>query len=961
VRIAAALAVAGLLAALVGALGPAERLRTTYSWPPPDVPESAPPRLWYTPLLLSRHEPAIISASIPCSLPPALGPSTNPALVLATSRSPAQANGLAVTRADDQLVVRVGDDVLARARFPAGTTGDTGCAFRLHLEGGSWWLYGGPDDLERAGRLLRMPTVTGLFSGLELGSDVAPSIDVTTKAHASRTTLRQTLAWAIALLAIGSALLLIALGGRRGRSLTSVARSALTGMRHAGPADAVVGLVLVGWLVIAPAFWDDGHILTTQRMFSSSDGFSFYYSVFGANVPLGYWLDWTRHWLAESSSSLLVLRLPALLCLAATWVVCRWMLSRLVGPGAPGRQVALWALTCAFLTGALAWGMTLRPEPAIALIAAVVMACAFRFRQRETAAPLVWIAILVPLALTAHHTGVVTLAPLLAIAPALIRWTRARWRDAAIIVTASAGLFLVLAFIGSDFAQRRADAELTRANSEGLTAGWHEEATRYFLLADAPYGTTLRRASVALIALAVVAFVARPRRARRNGLLDFPAITLLCALGLLVLTPSKWPWHFGAVLAIAAVAVAAESARVREQARGSQRWSQWPFFAVAAACAAAAWSWTLRTSWGGVDLRTLDWTPELESWVPVSHLASALPLLLLAAALVRARYRGASQLPAIPWRVASWTAPLVSVPLIVFTAAVLIADMVKTPGWTLARQNLEAVWRDQGCGLADDLDVPHWRSVEPLRTVTGSDTSPGGAWSSSPIARLPQFSLTPGESGSAKTPWFLLRAGRRTGVLVSPTARASDRLALEWGRFDGPQIAVLGTSAIDVDFASDVSAADAYWRVLAAAELPPPIPGATVARVTRRAGRGAIAPIAVTPLVTYGNRSLARQLDSARSPTLVHPALVTYLPCVQQPRLRNGIVEAPGHIVTTSDSLHAWEFTGASPFDGVLDLYRLNRLPVADSRNPRNVAVFAVDRNIPGARQLLPVEKTSTS
>ena len=387
------------------------------------------------------------------------------------------------------------------------------------------------------------------------------------------------------------------------------------------------------------------------------------------------------------------------------------MLSRLVRPGGPGRQVALWALTCAFLTGALAWGMTLRPEPAIALITAAIMVCAVRFRERETAAPLVLVGILVPLALTGHHTGVVALAPLLAIAPALIRWIRACWRDAAIIVTASVGLLLVFAFIGSDFAQRRADAKLTRANSEGLTAAWHEEAMRYTLLSEPPYGTTLRRASVALIVLAAVAFVARPRRAGSNPLLDFPGVTLVCALGLLVLTPSKWPWHFGAVLAIAAVAVAAESARIRDQASRSRRWSRWPFFAVGAACVAAAWSWWIRTSWGGVDLRTLDWTPAFESWLPLSHLATALPLLLLGAALVRARFRREPQLPAIPWRVASWTAPLVSVPLIVFTAAVLIADTAKTPGWTLGRQNLDAVWRDQGCGLADDLDVPDWSSA----------------------------------------------------------------------------------------------------------------------------------------------------------------------------------------------------------------------------------------------------------
>src|SRR5438128_537271 len=68
-RLALLLAVAALAAAVVGALGPAQAVQTTYVWPPRVLPAKAPARLWYTPLLLIRHVPQRLRLSLPCSLP----------------------------------------------------------------------------------------------------------------------------------------------------------------------------------------------------------------------------------------------------------------------------------------------------------------------------------------------------------------------------------------------------------------------------------------------------------------------------------------------------------------------------------------------------------------------------------------------------------------------------------------------------------------------------------------------------------------------------------------------------------------------------------------------------------------------------------------------------------------------------------------------------------------------------
>src|SRR5215467_12273451 len=85
VQLAQALAFIAVVAALIGAAGPAKPIRTTYYWPPHTLPQGSPSRLWYTPLLLTHRVPQLLAARIPCDLPPALAHASRPATVLATA------------------------------------------------------------------------------------------------------------------------------------------------------------------------------------------------------------------------------------------------------------------------------------------------------------------------------------------------------------------------------------------------------------------------------------------------------------------------------------------------------------------------------------------------------------------------------------------------------------------------------------------------------------------------------------------------------------------------------------------------------------------------------------------------------------------------------------------------------------------------------------------------------------
>jgi len=937
------LAVAALLGALVAAIGPAKHLSSRYSWPPRDLPAGRPQLLWYTPLLLARHEPQSISARIPCSLTPPLSPKQRSVEVLATARDPVRSGGLEITRSRARFVVRVGTRVLAGGRIVGGSTG-VSCSYTLLLASGRWELSGGPNDVSRGGNLDAMPLVDGLFTGLDLRSGTPPSIEVTTPTFGSRGTTLQTILWPAAALAAVVALLLVAIPRRPRWPWRGAARAVRRVAARARVADAVIALLLGVWWIVGPSFFDDGWRLASQQDYAAFGGFSTYYSSFGVGALLD-WLQWTEHVVFRGSNVLLVLRLPALICLAATWILCRWILNR-VAPGA--RAVAVWALAGGFAVGAMAWGMTLRPEPVVALLVTSVFACTILFLERETAAPLAVAAVLVVLAVLAHPAGLVALAPLLAVAPTIGRWVRTRWAAATTIVLASVAILGILAIVGSDLQQRRADVVSLRTYGDEIS-GWRDEISRYSLLGRAPYGSPLRREWVALAFLAILAYLLRRRPDRQGVLLGLPGASLGIALLLLIATPSKLPWHFGSLIGIAALALAAETARLRQDARGAEGWQLRPLLVIGAAMVAAAWSWSPRNAWADLDLRTLQWTLGIEKRLTLAKVAGVAPLalLLLFAAIYAVRRR--SRLHDAPWRAAVWTVPVVAVPLIAFTVGVLIADAAKTHSWTLARQNVQSLKGDLRCGLADDALVPMRASMRALSPL-GTAQFVAASWlPPAPVEGLPRLTLGP---PPASSPWFRLPHGKRVGFFLAGIPGSADSLELEWGRAQNgkvEQLAAAGVSVPTDDARPDLS----YWRFYSAANLPSAPAGATAVRFAVRSANGPGAALGLTAPVTYDDESLARLLVRNR-PSLALPNLLTYVPCVRQPRV-GGVAEVPNLVLAFRDTM--WPLgTGTSPFDELPELYPFVRLPLSDSQNPPgDVAVYEVDRRIEGAAIAPPV------
>jgi Mycobacterial cell wall arabinan synthesis protein len=712
-----------LAAAIVGAIGPAVHEHALYRWPPSVLPDRDPVRAWYTPLLLSNRVPASIDVSLPCVLPPPLpGASASP-VVLATARNPVRAEGLSIRRVEGSLRFSVGSRRLASVSWPPPPNA---CPYPVRVANSALML---PGVRVRTGSSFPegMPTVSSLFSELDVRAVRDMRVLVETRTYATSPTVRQVIASIAGALLALTALLLLVPG-----VVDSLRRSIIGSGRRAwaavGAVDAVVVAFLLVWWVLSPAFGDDGWIWMRAHVFSEIGAFSNYIDSYGANVPLDYWLEWLQHWLASATDQLVLLRLPSLAALVASWFLSRWCLRRVIG--APEPPAVRWSLAAAFALLAMAWGMTLRPEPFVCLFVVANLATALSFLSNPRSAPLVMTVIVTSLALTAHPAGIVVLAPTLAISPRIVSCLRKRlisMSSCVVLLLSGTALTTVLLFLDRDVESWNADRSLFEQSEYYRQAWWWEPARYVDMLKASSWASSIRHMSVLVLFIAVLAYVTRRRSATERLMLAIPARSLGIALVLLILTPSKTAWHFGALAGVGAVAFAAECARFLGEAQSAGQRRVRPLIAIELIIAAFIWSWTIRLSWTLLDLQTMTWDRAFDAVdIGGSGVASWLLVMiaiLLVAALVdhRRRRRGQVTPSDMPWQLAAWALPVCASVLIAATGVVLVIDAARATGWAPAGQNVEALVNRAGCGLGDHVRI-------------GSGTNDGANRSARPLA-----------------------------------------------------------------------------------------------------------------------------------------------------------------------------------------------------------------------------------
>ena len=561
--------------------------------------------------------------------------------------------------------------------------------------------------------LHHMPIVTGLFTDLDLSRGEAPAAEVTTLPYETTSTVSQKVAGTLSLLAavIATILASLSVGVERPRLSRRIRAPEFTLSRHA-PDATVVGLLLV-WAILAPPFTDDGWIWTQLGAFDSAGSTHFYFDIWGIELPIGYWADWSRHFLSNATRDLVWLRIPTVAVLVASWFVCRFCLRRALGGHVDSG--ANWLLAVAFLTGAFAWGMTLRMEPIISLMALIVLGAMLSFVQAPRVAPLGIATLVAAMAATAHPAGLLAGAPLLAGIPEVVRWVRGRGAAIAVstigVLLAGAAVVVTCATLNSDVSTRTALARAARENDVHSVPFWREYV-RYDLFDQYGGGTAVRHFSLGFLVFAVFLFAIRHRRREGGDATSYAARSLVIALVLLAFVPSKWPWHFGALVGVGAVAFAAEAAFYRRSAAEPRSFVR-PGVLVALGAVVVLWSWGAEGSWSPLDLRESNWQGVFGfHGAGPALLSIAVACALLPTMLQRLR-RPRPGIPS-PGRFAFRLLATSSLAAIVVTCGVLASDAARSD-WTIARQNIETLTSRSTCGLADIL-TPFDARLEPLAT-----------------------------------------------------------------------------------------------------------------------------------------------------------------------------------------------------------------------------------------------------
>ncbi|GAA4919368.1 4-amino-4-deoxy-L-arabinose transferase-like glycosyltransferase [Actinomycetospora succinea] len=908
--------VAGLVA-IVGALllpfAPVSVSTPQVSWPPdPRVPAPAM-------LPLTAYEPASLEARFSCRTARAAGESPD-GVVLSTMgpESPdARQEALTVVSRGGAVAIRSGGADLFTGPLPPGdcgflVTGD-GTTMRVAVNGAVLSTTGprppedvDPDELPDSEPLHEpispMPEVDALRTSAPVSPAATPA-DLSVRLvlddafdHTPTPLKSALIGVTLAALAVGAAAMVVlaVLAARADPTRTRVAirlRRRLSRRPGAAPwglrprvLDVVVPGVLVAWLFLAPITDDDGYYSAMAANVPFSGYVPNYFQLFNQGYTPFSWPYYALSWWEDTVGfGPVMLRIPALVLGIGTWFLARWYVSStpLLGPRG---QSAWWApalarltLAAAFLAWFLAYDMGVRPEPVVAFFTvATLVAVAEGLERRRLA--LLGLAVGLSMAgLMAAPTGFITLAPLVAAAPAMWRHIRERsatpWAAAGrwVVVLGPVAVGSLLGFADGayrDFVRsQNIFAPIQRAQT------WYEEVLRYDALLDTMthHGSYARRVALLVCFLALVWFLVLLVAARARDLvvparLPLAGWSTLLAFALLLPTPSKPTHHFGAFAGLGAILIALVLVEAPRLLAGLDRHRRVPQVALVAAAVSSVLVFALaghgRAMWPhgwGLGRPSEGDFPSVQGIEYDQPLWWALGLLVVTA---------------VVWALARWRAPHlqrlalgVAVPvmacvlLLTFTLWT-VGDFVRATGRTADgwSPQVDALRDPTGvqCGLANQIDVldPRNSRVLPPAVLPGLPPSPpipavDDLDAPAPEARtepfvpgafFPQSPLPPdvpvgtpawgsflvpssGANADARqgvfaTDWFRLPPADRGGVVVSVSGRTGTDVSLraEYGRLGPTGFVPMGSTPVATE---DESTA---WRPVALTEDADPTP-----------------------------------------------------------------------------------------------------------------------------------------
>ncbi|MGH3846966.1 MAG: arabinosyltransferase domain-containing protein, partial [Pseudonocardiaceae bacterium] len=432
----AALALVTGVLGILAMLAPVTADDPVVSWPRAGQQPSS------TVLPLSPYRPLQLTATVPCATLAALDarPAGGEALrTLPAEVGTAPGEGLVVSATQGIVTVTASGAQVLRQPLPPGD-----CVYQVIADAGG--LRASRDGANVANRVdLPTPQVAELQTdALTRTSGLSVQLHTDARYQSSPTALKTVL-----LIAHGLALVaLLVLAWRRWRGDGP-------GLVRPRPswADAVVVAVSLAWVVLGPLNIDDSWYLLMARnaMQSGYIGnviyqFNVTENPFSASQYVMQAWGGLGQFLGPDNWSLAWLRLVPLGYGLAGYALLRVLVATVLGRVARHRRGIPWAVAAAHLLWWLPYGMTLRPEPLIALGTAAVFVLAELSRRRRSVGVFAAAVAAAALTVTASPTGAVAAAPLVLCLPWLWQWWRAttmRNRLAALLLVGAAASIVI--------------------------------------------------------------------------------------------------------------------------------------------------------------------------------------------------------------------------------------------------------------------------------------------------------------------------------------------------------------------------------------------------------------------------------------------------------------------------------------------------------------------------------------
>ncbi len=945
-----AVAAVTVLTAILLPFAPVTTERPVVSWPQtPSNPAS-------TALLLSNGTPESLELRFSCTT--ALRAQAGGGVLLSTLRPDdptAEKAGLVIRVDAAQISLATGSKHLPLGRADQGS-----CDITARVDGGGLTVT--RDGAQVLHQAVALPSVDGLITdvGANPGAssaDLSAQVRVVDIFASAPTSLK----WALIIVSALALLSLLAMlfwmdrttrnaatpQRRHADKPLELARAPLprqwSGRLLSRLPDLVVLLTLVAWVAIAPMTDDDGYYSAMARNAGHTGFVGNYFQMWNQSFTPFAWL-WQALslWQDLGGDSVVWLRLPALAAGIVTWFALHAYVNRAATSVSAG--ATRWAgpvLAVSFLAWWLPYCMGVRPETLAAMCAAlsmVVVAKAVETRRLSLAALSTGIA---GVAVAAHPTGFVALAPLLVAAPTLWRQQRAQHGKTGAMVrtlaVVAAGSPAVIGAFG-DGTWHDYVAGQARFQAVETPLNWTNEILRYeYLLSDGPMGSYAKRLPVLLALTLLLWFLvlhvsARVARTPLPWRTSFAALCLTASFLLLWLTPSKWTHHFGSLSAagpafITLLFVTGIPA-ARELVRRGRSAGMLPVVFAASLVPPIALALSgpnVWAYWWGIGM------PHAVKAPSVRDVQLGSPAFLLAVFIVVA---GATWFWSFRWgRARAVRGFLISAVVVILCLGGTVTYLLGTFGLAAARtlstyspgsSNLED---PLGCNASKAVSVYNDRAARPLvlaitpvpkegsaAFVFGggypAGSPPPGGGKDGPVRDVWGSFAGPGRAeeatGTFATGWYTLPPASPDERLVAfLTGRVDDAstLTVEFGRRDGSAVTPLEQRRVD-----DREDSTAWRAKLLAGPNDRPA-GADVVRLVAHDGETNNGGwLAFTAPETQSPVPLTSYI-SAHAAVTVSWQFALLFPCADQIVINHGIVQPPEYAVTWPVDVLASEVT----------------------------------------------------